>query len=74
MIEDSCPTLTVTGVYFKCPLIGPEVLSKKEIKERIREFLYEQLEQERGLTACLIIHTVNENREKVCMSLLFLYL
>ncbi|KAG8179717.1 hypothetical protein JTE90_006622 [Oedothorax gibbosus] len=65
VIEDACPTLTVSGVYFNCPLIGPEVLPRNEIKERIKEFLYEQVEQERGLTACLIIHTVNENKEKV---------
>jgi UBX domain-containing protein 6 len=33
---------------------------------KIKEFLYDQLEEERGLTACLIIHTCNKNREKVC--------
>lgn len=65
VVQDSCPALTVSGVYFKCSIIGPEVLPKKEIKQRIKQFLYEQLEQERGLTACLIIHTVNENKEKV---------
>ncbi|GIX70183.1 UBX domain-containing protein 6 [Caerostris extrusa] len=65
VVQEACPALTVSGVYFKCPLIGPEVLPKKEIKKRIREFLYEQLEQEQGLTACLIIHTVNQNKEKI---------
>ncbi|GFQ98824.1 UBX domain-containing protein 6 [Trichonephila clavata] len=65
VVQDSCPALTVSGVYFKCSIIGPEVLPKKEIKQRIKQFLYEQLEQERGLTACLIIHTANENKEKV---------
>ncbi|GFT02884.1 UBX domain-containing protein 6 [Trichonephila clavipes] len=64
VVQESCPALTVSGVYFKCSIIGPEVLPKKEIKQRIKEFLYEQLEQERGLTACLIIHTINENKEK----------
>ena len=43
---------------FRCDLVGPEVLPKKEMKERIREFLYSQLEEEKGLTACLIIRVV----------------
>ena len=42
---------------FRCDLVGPEVLPKKEMKERIREFLYSQLEEEKGLTACLIIRS-----------------
>ncbi|GBN08617.1 UBX domain-containing protein 6 [Araneus ventricosus] len=65
VVQDVCSTSTVSGVYFKCPLIGPEILPKKEIHKRIKEFLYEQLEQEKGLTACLIIHTVNQNKDKV---------
>ncbi|GFU35333.1 UBX domain-containing protein 6 [Nephila pilipes] len=69
MVVQDSSNLTVSGVYFKCPIIGPEVLPKKEIKQRIKEFLYEQLEQERGLTACLIIHTVNENKEKVSIGI-----
>ena len=43
------------GTVLRCDLVGPEVLPKKEMKERIREFLYSQLEEEKGLTACLII-------------------
>ncbi|XP_055936378.1 UBX domain-containing protein 6-like [Argiope bruennichi] len=65
VVQEACPTLTVSGVYFKCPMIGPEILPKKDIKMKIKEFLYEQLEQEKGLTACLIIHTVNENKDKI---------
>ena len=76
--------LAVSGVYYKCPLIGsklillndseaikvifigPEVLTKKEIEKRIKEFLYQQLEdEEAGLTACLVIHTLNKPPEKV---------
>ena len=46
--------------------LGPEVLPKKEIEQRIKDFLYEQLnDEEAGLTACLVIHTVNKNPEKV---------
>ena len=33
------------------------------MKNRIREFLYSQLEEEKGLTACLIIHTMAKESE-----------
>ncbi len=46
--------------------VGPEVLPKKEIEKLIKEFLYQQLEdEEAGLTACLVIHTLNKPQEKV---------
>lgn len=86
--EALVPQLAVSGVFYKCPLIGtysqktvlwnkliwnyqifpgPEVLPKKEIEQLIKEFLYQQLDDaEAGLTACLVIHTVNKNPEKVC--------
>ncbi|KAF4522279.1 hypothetical protein B566_EDAN011975 [Ephemera danica] len=57
--------LAVSGIFFTCPLIGPEVLPKEEWHAKIREFLYEQLEHERGLTAVIMIHTLNKNKEKV---------
>lgn len=42
------------------------MLPKKEIEKLIKEFLYQQLdEEEAGLTACLVIHTVNKPAEKV---------
>ncbi|KAG1685690.1 UBX domain-containing protein 6 [Nymphon striatum] len=62
---DSAPVLAVSGVYFHCPLIGNDVLPRSEIEEKIKEFLYNQLHEERGLTACLIIHTCNKNIVKV---------
>lgn len=62
---EASPHLAVNGVYFKCPMISNEILSKDEWKVKIKEFLYEQLEEERGLTACLIIQSCNSNREKV---------
>nr|CAD7461729.1 unnamed protein product [Timema tahoe] len=54
----------------------PEVLPKDEWHKKIREFLYEQLTEERGLTAVLVIHTCNKNREKVeqCVETLCKYL
>ncbi|GAB6022993.1 Transitional endoplasmic reticulum ATPase TER94 [Chamberlinius hualienensis] len=57
--------LTVTGVYFRCPLVGPYVLPKSEMDAKIKEFLYDQLNEERGLTATLIIHTCNKDKALV---------
>uniref|UniRef100_A0A1Q3FFG3 Putative ubiquitin regulatory protein n=1 Tax=Culex tarsalis TaxID=7177 RepID=A0A1Q3FFG3_CULTA len=62
--EDERKDLAVQGVYFRCPLISEEVLARKEWKVRIKEFLYEQLEHEKGLSACLIIYNCNP-KEKV---------
>jgi len=64
-VEQDCPNFTVSGVFYTCPIIGPEILPKDAVENKIRAFLYEQLEQERGLTACLMIHTLNKNKSKV---------
>ena len=61
------------GVFFHCPLIGPEVLPKEEMKAKIRQFLYSQLEEEKGLTACLIIHTFAKDG-KICIDTLCKYM
>ncbi|XP_067001266.2 UBX domain-containing protein 6 [Anabrus simplex] len=76
VVQDTSPHLAVTGVYFRCPMIGNGILSKEEWNKKIREFLYEQLEEERGLTACLIIHSCNKGQEKVsaCVEILCKYL
>lgn len=73
---EASPVLAVRGVYFRCPIIGPEILTKEEWKVKIKEFLYEQLGEERGLTACLIIHSCNKNKEKIqaCIETLCRYL
>ncbi|KPI97762.1 UBX domain-containing protein 6 [Papilio xuthus] len=65
-----------SGVFFKCPLISNEILPREEWKRNIKSFLYEQLEEERGLTACLIIQSCNNNREKIdtCVETLCKYL
>lgn len=52
-------------------MVNEEVLSKDEWKVKIKEFLYEQLEEERGLTACLIIHSCNYSRTKVSIVSLY---
>eukprot|EP00095_Tigriopus_kingsejongensis_P004109 maker-scaffold122_size333723-snap-gene-0.19 protein:Tk04109 transcript:maker-scaffold122_size333723-snap-gene-0.19-mRNA-1 annotation:"ubx domain-containing protein 6-like" len=65
LVEVEGPSaLVCSGVYFHCPLIGPEVLPKEEMKRKIRDFLYEQLEHEKGLTSCLIILTMAQDSEK----------
>ncbi|KAJ8963065.1 hypothetical protein NQ318_018529 [Aromia moschata] len=70
------PHLAVIGVYFRCPLISDEVLTKEEWKVKIKEFLFNTLEEERGMTACLIIYSCNYNRTKVtdCVNVLCRYL
>lgn len=61
----------VRGVFFRCPLIGDEILPYKEWKGRIKEFLYEQLAADRGLTACLIIYNCNpKDKAEVCIETL----
>ncbi len=52
-------------IFVLSPLIGPDVLPKEEMRQRIKDFLYEQLNEEKGLTAALIIQTLNKDQEKV---------
>lgn len=64
--------LACQGVYFRCPIISDEVLTKKDWKIKIKEFLYQQLELEKALTSCLIIVNCN-SREKVSISKVWIY-
>ncbi|KAL0102725.1 hypothetical protein PUN28_018198 [Cardiocondyla obscurior] len=67
----------VTDVFFRCPYLSDEILSRDEWKIKIREFLYEQLMgEEAGLTACLIIQNCNSGKEKIesCVETLGKYL
>ena len=66
----------VSGVYFTCPLLGPEVLPRHEIENNILQFLLQQPPEELGMSACLIIHSCNKGREKVqaCVDTLCKYL
>lgn len=67
--------LAVEGVYFRCPLISDEILPRKEWKNKIKEFLYEQLADERALTACLIIQNCNtKTKAEQCIETLSKYL
>ena len=41
------------------------MLPRAEIQQKIKLFLYEQLVDDGGIAACLIIHSCNPNKEKV---------
>ncbi|KAH8321034.1 hypothetical protein KR067_013418 [Drosophila pandora] len=67
--------LACEGVFFRCPMISDELLPKQEWKVRIKEFLYQQLETDRGLTGCLIIHNCNpKEKADECIATLIRYL
>lgn len=68
--------MAASGVYFGCSMVSNEILPRDEWKKKISSFLYEQIEVERGLTSCLIIHSCNYNKEKIetCVETLCKYL
>ncbi|XP_055312387.1 UBX domain-containing protein 6 [Sitodiplosis mosellana] len=67
--------LAAQGVYFRCPMVSDEVLPRNEWKIKIKEFLYEQLAVERGLTSCLIILNCNtKEKSAACIETLTKYL
>ncbi|XP_014214946.1 UBX domain-containing protein 6 [Copidosoma floridanum] len=76
--EDPEPhILAVSGVYYQCPMISDEVLDKKKWFDRIEEFLTAQLvDDEAGLSACLVIRSCNDGIEKIntCVDTLCKYL
>lgn len=63
------------GVFFRCPLVSDEILSKHEWQGRIKEFLYEQMNyEEKGLTSCLIIVNCNvKERAEACKDIITKY-
>lgn len=63
------------GVFFTCPLVSDEILPKKDWKVKIKDFLYEQLESDPGLTSCLIIKNCNTlDKAEDCIETLKKYL
>ena len=73
---EGSPLLAVEGVYFRCPMAGPDVLKKEAMENYIKEFLYSQLADEPELTTALMIHTLNKepDKVKVCIDTLCKYL
>lgn len=66
---------SIDGVFFSCPLVSDEILPKKDWKEKIKTFLYEQLESDPGLTSCLIIKNCNTlDKAEDCIETLKKYL
>lgn len=75
VIEQDRSNMAVQGVYFRCPMISDEILPSKEWRAKIKEFLYEQLDDEKALTACLIIHNCNtKEKAEQCIETLTKYL
>lgn len=73
--EETKKDYTVDGVFFGCSLISEEILPKKEWKGKIKEFLYEQMTDDAGLTACLIIKNCNTlDRAEDCIETIKKYL
>ncbi|XP_003746785.1 UBX domain-containing protein 6 [Galendromus occidentalis] len=68
--------LGVKELLFRCPMLGPQALPRKELDEELKKFLFEQLEEERGLSAALMIVTCNKNEAaiKSCIDILSRYL
>lgn len=74
-VVDEVEDFSVNGVFFTCALISDEILPRKEWKDKIRSFLYEQLEEDTGLTSCLIIKNCNiKDRSELCIETLKKYL
>jgi len=69
-------SLAAQGVFFKSDLVGGAPATREVMKQRIKDFLYGQLEGEQGLTAVLIIHTCNSPRDRVelCVETLSKYI
>lgn len=58
-----------------CPFVSDEILPRAEWRDKIKTFLYEQLEAEPGLTACLIIHNCNvKDKAEQCIETLAKYI
>lgn len=66
---------SIDGVFFSCPLVSEEILPKKDWKVKIKNFLYEQLDSDPGLTSCLIIKNCNTlDKAEDCIETLKKYL
>uniref|UniRef100_A0A8D0CQL8 UBX domain-containing protein 6 n=1 Tax=Sander lucioperca TaxID=283035 RepID=A0A8D0CQL8_SANLU len=56
--------LSVSGVYFTCPLTGA-TLTKSEREVHIKEAILMRFEEDRVEASVMMIHTFNKDREKV---------
>ncbi|XP_041695410.2 UBX domain-containing protein 6-like [Coregonus clupeaformis] len=56
--------LSVTGVYFTCPLTGA-TLTKSEREVRIKEAIFMRFEEDAVEASIMMVYTFNKDREKV---------
>uniref|UniRef100_A0A8C8MGB4 UBX domain-containing protein 6 n=1 Tax=Oncorhynchus tshawytscha TaxID=74940 RepID=A0A8C8MGB4_ONCTS len=56
--------LSVTGVYFICPLTGA-TLTKSEREVHIKEAIFMRFEEDAVEASIMMVHTFNKDREKV---------
>ncbi|XP_029607123.1 UBX domain-containing protein 6 [Salmo trutta] len=56
--------LSVTGVYFTCPLTGA-TLTKSERDVHIKEAIFMRFEEDAVEASIMMVHTFNKDREKV---------
>ncbi|MFT7808723.1 UBX domain-containing protein 6 isoform X1 [Arapaima gigas] len=62
-VKDSAG-LSVSGVYFTCPLSGA-VLTKREREPRVKEAILMHFEKDPVEASIMMIHTFNKDRDKV---------
>ncbi|XP_061401310.1 UBX domain-containing protein 6 [Musca vetustissima] len=75
--NENAPTSNVASIFYRCPLVSDEILPRKEWRGKIKEFLYQQLENsdEKALTSCLIIQNCNsKEKAEECVQTLCKYL
>ena len=59
------PVLSVEGVFYKCPVIGPFVLPRDEMEKKIQEFLKEQYAADPTIASAVMLATFNKDSEKL---------
>ncbi|XP_031724402.1 UBX domain-containing protein 6 [Anarrhichthys ocellatus] len=62
VIDPAC--LSVSGVYFTCPLTGA-TLTKREREVHIKEAILMRFEEDAVEASVMMVHTFNKDREKV---------
>ncbi|KAJ8362934.1 hypothetical protein SKAU_G00117650 [Synaphobranchus kaupii] len=63
-VKEDPACLSVSGVYFTCPLTGT-TLTKNEKETRIKEAILKRLEDDPVESSILMMYTFNKDREKV---------
>ncbi|KAL6107447.1 ubxn6 [Pungitius sinensis] len=64
VVEKDLSCLSVSGVYFTCPLTGA-TLTKSEREVHIKEAILMRFEEDAVEASVMMVHTFNKDREKV---------